>query len=215
MQSSVERAMVKGRAGGLADSGHHDIITRINNGKQRVEATVTAADLETTITINGTAFTDNVGGGARTKAVIAAALIVLINAGSEPVTASAGSGTDKIYIDADVSGTAFTAVGTTNASVADIILNELNIPFGVLVVEDTTGLSDERAHLPQATGDVTTVVGPLGRNFTLEGLVIEGVGRGKGLGFPTANLSTEKEILPNMGLPIPETNITREQKTSC
>jgi hypothetical protein len=156
-QISVESALEKGRAGGLADSGHHDIITRINNSKQRVEATVTAADLETTVTINGTAFTDNVGGGVKTKAAIAAALIVLINAGSEPVTASAGSGTDKIYIDADVSGVAFTAVGTTNATVANIILNETNITFGVLVVEDTTGLSDERAHLPQATGDITTV----------------------------------------------------------
>lgn len=157
MQTSVESTMEIGMPGQLADSGFHDIITRINNSKQRTEATVTAADLETTITINGTAFTDNVGGGARTKAVIAAALIVLINAGSEPVTARAGSSTDKLYIDADVTGVAFTAVGTTNASVAAIILNEANVPFGVLVVEDTTGLSDDRAHLPQATGDITTV----------------------------------------------------------
>jgi riboflavin kinase/FMN adenylyltransferase len=51
-----------------------------------------------------------------------------------------------------------------------------------------------------SAGDVTAVVGPLGRNFTLEGRVIEGVGRGKGLGFPTANLSTEKEILPRPGV---------------
>ena len=51
-----------------------------------------------------------------------------------------------------------------------------------------------------SAGDVSAVVAPLGRNFTLEGRVIQGVGRGKGLGFPTANLSTEKEILPRPGV---------------
>ena len=49
-------------------------------------------------------------------------------------------------------------------------------------------------------GDVLAVVGPLGRNFTLEGKVTKGVGRGKGLGFPTANLLTDKEILPRPGV---------------
>ena len=51
-----------------------------------------------------------------------------------------------------------------------------------------------------SAGDVSSVVGPLGRNFTLEGKVIAGVGRGKGLGFPTANLLTDKEILPRPGV---------------
>lgn len=51
-----------------------------------------------------------------------------------------------------------------------------------------------------SAGDVVAVVGPLGRHFTLEGRVVRGVGRGKGLGFPTANLLTEKEILPRPGV---------------
>lgn len=51
-----------------------------------------------------------------------------------------------------------------------------------------------------SAGDVSAVVGPLGRNFTLEGRVIKGVGRGKGLGFPTANILTDKEILPRPGV---------------
>lgn len=156
MQSSVESAMVIGRAGGLADSGHHDIITRINNSKQRVSVTMTAVDLATTCTINGVAFTVNSGAAAKTKTELRDLLITAINAGSEPVTASINDA-DELFVDADVSGTAFTAVGTTNCSVADVILNETNVPFGVLVVEDTTGLSDDRAHLPQATGDITTV----------------------------------------------------------
>jgi hypothetical protein len=148
--------MVKGLAGGLADSGHHDIITRINNSKQRVDVTITAADLATTLTVNGVAFTVNVAAASLTVTELRDLMIAAINAGSEPLTASINDA-DQLFVDADVSGIAFTAVGTTNCSVADIILNELNVPFGVLVVEDATGLSDERAHLPQATGDITTV----------------------------------------------------------
>jgi len=51
-----------------------------------------------------------------------------------------------------------------------------------------------------AAGDVTGVVGLLGRHFTLEGRVVHGVGRGRQIGVPTANLLTEKEILPRPGV---------------
>jgi len=49
-------------------------------------------------------------------------------------------------------------------------------------------------------GDVRSVVALLGRHFTLEGEVVHGAKRGKGLGFPTANLATDKEILPRPGV---------------
>ncbi|GAB4560288.1 MAG: bifunctional riboflavin kinase/FAD synthetase [Geothermobacteraceae bacterium] len=49
-------------------------------------------------------------------------------------------------------------------------------------------------------GDVQGVVELLGRHFTLEGRVIHGANRGARLGFPTANLLTEKEILPRPGV---------------
>lgn len=49
-------------------------------------------------------------------------------------------------------------------------------------------------------GDVAGVVGLLGRHFTLEGRVIHGANRGQKLGFPTANLLTDKEILPRPGV---------------
>lgn len=49
-------------------------------------------------------------------------------------------------------------------------------------------------------GDVAGVVSLLGRHFTLEGRVIHGANRGNKLGFPTANLLTEKEILPRPGV---------------
>ncbi len=50
------------------------------------------------------------------------------------------------------------------------------------------------------SGDVKAVVEVLGRNFTLDGRVIHGEQRGRRLGFPTANLATEKEILPRSGV---------------
>ncbi|BCR04657.1 riboflavin biosynthesis protein [Desulfuromonas versatilis] len=49
-------------------------------------------------------------------------------------------------------------------------------------------------------GDVTGVVGYLGRHFTMEGTVVHGARRGTTLGFPTANLATDKELLPKPGV---------------
>ena len=49
-------------------------------------------------------------------------------------------------------------------------------------------------------GDVRGVVGVLGRHFTLDGTVVSGDGRGRQLGFPTANLQTSKELLPADGV---------------
>ena len=49
-------------------------------------------------------------------------------------------------------------------------------------------------------GEVEAAASLLGRHFTLEGEVIHGAGRGRNLGFPTANLRTEKELLPKEGV---------------
>jgi riboflavin kinase/FMN adenylyltransferase len=49
-------------------------------------------------------------------------------------------------------------------------------------------------------GDVAGVVRVLGRHFTLDGRVVAGDGRGRQLGFPTANLVTAKELLPREGV---------------
>jgi riboflavin kinase/FMN adenylyltransferase len=49
-------------------------------------------------------------------------------------------------------------------------------------------------------GDVAGVVDVLGRHFTLDGLVVSGAGRGRRLGFPTANLAVTKELLPLAGV---------------
>jgi riboflavin kinase/FMN adenylyltransferase len=49
-------------------------------------------------------------------------------------------------------------------------------------------------------GKVEEVVELLGRHFNLEGVVVEGARRGRTLGYPTANLQTEKELLPAPGV---------------
>lgn len=49
-------------------------------------------------------------------------------------------------------------------------------------------------------GDVRGVVPLLGRHFTIGGSVVHGFHRGKGLGFPTANLVTDQELIPGFGV---------------
>jgi riboflavin kinase/FMN adenylyltransferase len=49
-------------------------------------------------------------------------------------------------------------------------------------------------------GDVEGVVPFLGRCFSVEGEVVHGLHRGKELGFPTANVLPEEELLPKPGV---------------
>ena len=49
-------------------------------------------------------------------------------------------------------------------------------------------------------GNVREVVRLIGRHFSVGGTVVHGRHRGKGLGFPTANLSTDKELIPKPGV---------------
>lgn len=49
-------------------------------------------------------------------------------------------------------------------------------------------------------GNVITVRQYLGRWYNIAGIVVSGRGRGTGLGFPTANLEPEKELLPPPGI---------------
>jgi len=51
-----------------------------------------------------------------------------------------------------------------------------------------------------AAGQVGEVLPLLGRHYNLFGEVVSGFARGRGLGFPTANLNTEKELIPAPGV---------------
>ena len=69
-----------------------------------------------------------------------------------------------------------------------------------LVLEDGTTVSSSRIREAVATGDLARAETLLGRPFHLRGTVIEGDARGRRLGFPTANLSREGELLPPPGV---------------
>jgi riboflavin kinase/FMN adenylyltransferase len=49
-------------------------------------------------------------------------------------------------------------------------------------------------------GDLKTSADMLGRPVAVYGVVVHGDGRGRGIGFPTANVDTEGEILPPRGV---------------
>jgi riboflavin kinase / FMN adenylyltransferase len=49
-------------------------------------------------------------------------------------------------------------------------------------------------------GDLKGVVAILGRHFCLTGTVVHGQHRGRGLGYPTANLDTDEGLLPAAGV---------------
>jgi riboflavin kinase / FMN adenylyltransferase len=63
------------------------------------------------------------------------------------------------------------------------------------------GVSSSLIRRQLAEGDVEHVAEELGRPFRLEGHVVKGAGRGRGLGIPTANLDVpDKMILPKVGI---------------
>lgn len=69
-------------------------------------------------------------------------------------------------------------------------------PVGV----DGHPYSSTRIRQLVAAGQVADVLPLLGRHYNLYGEVISGFARGRELGFPTANLSTEKELIPAPGV---------------
>jgi hypothetical protein len=176
-QLNVEDQMERGLPGQLADIGPQTVNSYNNRGVQVDTVTVVAADLETTVTIDGTPFTDNAGGGVKTVAAITDALAVLINAGSEPVVADS-DGVDTITIYSTGFENAVVYLATANVTVANVVPFEQPIPFGTLIVQDpnsdvsginpfTTGLIDQSSSDFPAAGPFS-VLGVAISEFTVE-----------------------------------------------
>lgn len=78
------------------------------------------------------------------------------------------------------------------------LLEQLGRRFGFtvtvpdLVSDDAVVLSSTYIRACVAAGDVTAAAAALGRPHRLEGVVVRGDGRGRELGFPTANLLTSR-----------------------
>lgn len=156
MQTSVDEFNEVGMPGLLITKER--VESYINNSKKLDAVTITAADLSTTVTINGTAFNVNSGAAVKTKTELRDLLITAINAGSEPVFAILKD-SDELYVESNTSGVTTTVVGTLNCSVAVVLPNEPSVPFGAFVTQDLnlTGQgADNIARLPFATGEVST-----------------------------------------------------------
>jgi len=61
-------------------------------------------------------------------------------------------------------------------------------------------ISSTRIREALSRGDVRTARDLLGRRFFVDGSVVSGAGRGRGLGIPTANLNPTNETLPQQGV---------------
>lgn len=158
MQDSVNDALQVGLPGQLYGINHR-IIGRNNYSKKLDAVTITAADLATVCTINGTAYTANSGAAVMTKTAIAEELAGLVNAGSDAVayfTAAA----ELITVEALIVGTTTTVVGTTNCTVVNQIANSAAINFGLIVCQDQ--LYDEVARVPIGATDITSALKILG-----------------------------------------------------
>ena len=68
------------------------------------------------------------------------------------------------------------------------------------VVFDGRDVNSTRIRQLLAEGDVEEAGRLLGRSFSARGHVTQGEQRGRGMGFPTANLAPETEILPGPGV---------------
>ena len=64
------------------------------------------------------------------------------------------------------------------------------------LVDGDEPISSSRIRAALAAGDVEEAARLLGRSYEIEGEVVSGAGRGRTLGFPTANLASPNEILP-------------------
>jgi len=86
-------------------------------------------------------------------------------------------------------------------------LPDMGAPYGLtaegvaLLEHDGTTVSSSSVREALAAGDLDWPSTALGRRFVLDGEVVAGHGRGKGLGYPTANLRTwPRLLLPGQGI---------------
>jgi riboflavin kinase/FMN adenylyltransferase len=73
------------------------------------------------------------------------------------------------------------------------------------VVDEGQPISSSAIRAAVASGRLEQARRMLGRPFALSGEVKRGEGRGAGIGFPTANLEVENEIVPRAGVYVTET----------
>ncbi|MDA0712371.1 MAG: bifunctional riboflavin kinase/FAD synthetase [bacterium] len=105
------------------------------------------------------------------------------------------------------------AAGTTEYLQKQLALQkvETEIVSAVEVEDKICSSSLIRTMLSQ--GDVSEAARFLGCPFQLQGKVVTGEKRGRELGFPTANIATEQELIPSSGVYFTTVEIAGNQKT--
>jgi len=73
------------------------------------------------------------------------------------------------------------------------------------VVVDHTPISSSAIREAVLAGDVDLAGRMLGRPYAVHGEIVRGASRGRGIGYPTANLAVENEIVPRPGVYVTET----------
>lgn len=97
---------------------------------------------------------------------------------------------------------AFGRMREGNVSLLRRLGDELGFEVEVLeqIAGDGITYSSTAVRRMIAEGNVKEVVRLIGRHFSVGGTVVHGLHRGKVLGFPTANIDTEKELIPRPGV---------------
>jgi hypothetical protein len=154
----------------LADSGPHDIISRVNAAQQLFSVVVTTEYNSQifTVTIDGTAY-QYTSDASATKAEIAAGLKALIDAGDDDVTTTlftTSEANDSFYIENNSFDTEITVTITNPANgvltLAELVDHEDAIQFGAVVVEseqvDADALDGSRGscRLPRLATDFSS-----------------------------------------------------------
>jgi riboflavin kinase / FMN adenylyltransferase len=87
---------------------------------------------------------------------------------------------------------------------ADLVTFGKDLGFQVTLVPPVlvgdAPASSTRVRNAVIAGDVALAQELLGRRFALRGTVVHGAARGAGLGFPTANLAPDKDLVPARGV---------------
>ncbi len=115
-----------------------------------------------------------------------------------------GLGIHEIYVGANFN---FGRGRTGNADFLVRLCADLGIRAEMVpeVLALGSPVSSSRIRRAVLAGEVELARELLGRPFCIEGTVVHGVGRGAALGFPTANLESAHELIPQDGVYITET----------
>jgi riboflavin kinase/FMN adenylyltransferase len=103
-----------------------------------------------------------------------------------------------------VVGTGFRFGSGRRGNVA--LLQELGERWGIEVrgvepvLHDGVAISSSRIREALARGALASVNAMLGRSYFVDGTVVRGDGRGRGLGYPTANLHVQGQSVPGSGV---------------